>query len=81
MTKNCERYLGTKLGWNPGEQFCICAIGNYRYYLGKMVKQNLVTVCPMLKVVHVSALMCIRKKMNFKYPFPLEKISSLKLCN
>lgn len=23
----------------------------------------------------------VRKKMNFKYPFPLEKISSLKLCN
>lgn len=39
------------------------------------------SLCPILKVVHVSALMCIRKKMNFKYPFPLEKISSLKLCN
>jgi len=50
-------------------------------HAGKTATQNPVTVCPTLKVVHVSALMCIRKKMNFKYPFPLEKISSLKLCN
>ena len=50
-------------------------------YLGN--KMPLQKYCNPMSYTEGCSRFCLNvsKKMNFKYPFPLEKISSLKLCN